>query len=136
MHEIGRTYILNDTWMQYPKGMKVKLMALMENSLLFSLDGTKMYSAIIEVPIKGGTAFKYYTGNDTIVSKSPDLNDETIITFIPLRFLSEMGEEDKYKIIIWNLANKWNVSQTDSYNNWRKSFLLKYGYDIHKSVYK
>lgn len=134
MHEVGKVYILNNPWMKYPKGMKVKLMALLEHKYL-SWDGKKVYSAIIEVP-NNGSAFKYYQGDDIIVTKADDLTEDTLITFIPLRFLSDMEEEDKDKIIIWNLAHKWNVYETDSYNKWRKEHMLKYGYDLHKSVYK
>ena len=134
MHEVGKIYKLNDSWMRYPKGMKVKLMALLENKFL-SWDGKKMYSAVIEVS-NNGSAFKYYTGDDDIVAKADDLTEDTLITFIPLRYLSEMEEEDKDKIIIWNLAHKWNVYETDSYNKWRKEHMLKYGYDLHKMVYK
>lgn len=131
MHEVSKVYTLNNTWMKYPKGMKVKLMALLESSIL----DIKFKSAIIEVPNRG-SAFKYYSGSDTIISKSEDLTEDTIITFIPLYYLSEVTEEDKDRIIIWNLANKWSVYETDSYNKWRKEYTLKYGYDLHKAVYK
>lgn len=133
MLKVGEIYILSETWIGLPKGMKVKLIALLEAPFK-SWNGDTVYSAIIESA--KGSPFKYYKGEDPIVSRSNELTEDTPITFLPERYLSELNEEDKNRIIIWNLATKWNVYQADSYNKMRSDHMKKYGYDIHKLVYK
>jgi hypothetical protein len=130
MHKVGERYQLGEKWGKYPMGMKVKLMVTIsyDNALL-----SQNHAGVIEVS-NGGSEWKYVTPtNFTIIDRCEDLNDSTSITFIPLRLLIPI---DNDKIIIWSLANKWNVRETDYYNNWRKETFLKYGYDIHEFLYK
>lgn len=134
MHEVGLTYILNNNWIRYPKGMKVRLMALIESSFT-TLNNEKLYSAIVEVS-NGGSEFKYFNEKDTIKVKSGYLTEDTQINFIPLRYLSPLTNDEKYNFIIHNLSIKWNVYETDSYNKYIKEFIDKFGYNIHEKIYK
>jgi hypothetical protein len=90
------------------------------------------YGAVVEVGSRGN-AWKYSpVENFTIVSKCEDLDEETQITFVPLRILTPIDDD---KIIVWGLGNKWNVREADWYNNWRKECKDKWGYDIHERLY-
>ena len=131
---VGETYRLNTNWTKLPKGLKVKLMAILEYKTL-SYGGGKMYSAVIEIH-KGGSCWRHHSSTDSIVIEQDEsLTDDTSITYVPLNYLEPLNPLDD-KIIIWNLATKWNSKLADSYGKWRQESIEKYGYDIHKLIYE
>lgn len=127
MHEVGQTYRFSESWGKIAAGTKGRLMATISYSHISSV-----YGAVVEVSSRG-SAWKYsIKDNFTIVDKCEDLNDETEITFVPLRVLIPITDDN---IIVWGLGNKWNVRESDWYNNWRKETKEKWGYDIHERLY-
>ena len=123
---IGGSYQLKAKYSKLPKGLKVRLMAKVttENSNVLSV-----------ISYANGTEWRHsHTCGFIDVDSSEDLKPNILIAFIPSSYLEPVTDLDK--IIIWNLAHKWNVLQTDHYTKFRKEFLDKNGYDIHEGIYK
>lgn len=128
MHEVGQTYRFAESWGKIASGTKVRLMATISYNNL----PTSVYGAVVEVSSRGN-AWKYAPkDNFTIVDKCDDLDEETQITFIPLRNLIPVIDD---KIIVWGIGQKWNVREADWYNNWRKECKERWGYDVHERLY-
>lgn len=123
---IGGTYQLKEKYSKLPKGLKVRLMAIVTTDNNISL---------YVISYSNGTEWRH-AGNCGFISieASEDLTPNTLITFISDGYLEPV--EDSNKIIIWNLAHKWNVNESDHYTKFRKEFLDKNGYDIHENIYK
>jgi hypothetical protein len=133
---VGERYQLNKHWGKLPKGLKLKLMAILEYTNITIYNGNKIYSAVVEIP-HGGSAWKFHSNDGTsiVVEQDINLNGDTLITYIPLNYLEPLNPLSD-NIIIWSLANKWNSRETDSYNKFRVEWYDKYGYDIHERRYK
>jgi len=110
MLEPGIRYQLNQNWHKYPKGLKLRLLAIIKYKKY-----SDVYGAIVEHP--NGPSWKYANFDDfDIIKKSEDLNTESRISFIPPSFLSVI---DNYDMIVYSLANKWTVKEIDTYNRIR-----------------
>lgn len=121
---VGDRYRLKEKWITLAKGTKVRLMAKIEYNTKFTGTTSKVFGAVIEVPWSG-TSWKFSTQeNYNIIEQSEDLDDETLINHIPLSYLEPIDNDN---IILWNLANKWSVIRTDSWNRWKKERFEKYG---------
>jgi hypothetical protein len=123
---VGETYQLKEKYSKLPKGLKVRLMAIVT---------TDSNVSICVINYSNGSEWRHSHACRFIsIESSEDLNLNTLVTFIPSSYLEPV--DDFNKIIIWNLAHKWNVRESDHYTKFRKEFLDNNGYDIHENIYK
>jgi len=124
MINVGDTVRLKENYNKMPKGTKVRFMAKIDFSPNWQYEN-KTYGAVISYHRGSEWRFADKTRFD-VLELSEDLDDETKITFISYNVLEPIDNNDD-RIILWNLANKWNVRETDWYNNWKKEYKEKYG---------
>lgn len=126
MIKVGDVVRLSEDYSKIPKGTKVRYMAKIDFSPDWQYEN-KSYGAV--VAYHRGSEWRFSDKNRfSILEMSDELSDDTKITFISYNKLEPIDENDD-RMILWNLAHKWNVRETDWYNNWRKEYKEKYGRD-------
>lgn len=134
MIKVGDIVRLKKNPFKLPKGLKVRLMAIIEYNLTFS-SGIKICGAVIETHVRS-FAWKYSNSNNySVIEQSDDLTEDTNITFVTQQYLEPLDEKDD-GMILYDLNYKWNVFESDWYAKWRKEYEEKYGKDPHKILYK
>ena len=119
--EAGEIYELTESWGRLPKGLKVKVLGVYEDSL----GDLSWHSSFIEVPMCG-IEWRYFNIN-TWLTRNPqikvldmlnNIDDNTKFNFIPNHMLCDINQKVD-GIVLFNLSTKWCVSITDIFNSWK-----------------
>lgn len=127
--DVGDYVMTKERSNPFAKGTKLKLLAKIRFKGMVDVSG-----AIVEYH-KGNPWHCVDQNSFEIVELVEDyVHQYTNVTFIPLFVLTKYIFDGK--IILHNLCTKWDTYQSDSYEKFRREFIEKWGYDIHRNVYK